>query len=49
MLTFQEVLRFWLDKDVDGIRVDAISKLFEDYDLDNETIGDSTADRVIKD
>lgn len=26
---FKQVLRFWLDRDVDGFRVDAISKLFE--------------------
>jgi alpha-glucosidase len=29
LLLFQDILRFWLDKGVDGFRVDAVPHLFE--------------------
>ena len=35
---FKEVLRFWLDRGVDGFRVDAIQTLFEDENLLDEPL-----------
>ena len=34
----KEVLRFWLDRGVDGFRVDAIQTLFEDENLLDEPL-----------
>ena len=33
VFVFQDVLRFWLEKGVDGFRGDAIRKLFESRDV----------------
>jgi alpha-glucosidase len=34
-------MRFWLDKGVDGFRVDAVYRLFEDKQLRHETRSDN--------
>lgn len=34
----QSVFCFWLERDVDGFRIDAVSYLFEDEDLRNEPV-----------
>ncbi|XP_067623923.1 maltase 2-like [Eurosta solidaginis] len=39
-----EVMRFWLDKGVDGFRVDAINDLFEDEKLRDEPLSGMTND-----
>lgn len=40
------MLRFWLDKGVDGVRVDAIASLYEDYALRDEPLSGLTNDSV---
>lgn len=43
-LLLQNVLRFWLDRGVDGFRVDAVPYLFEDPQLRDEPLsGDPNA------
>ena len=40
LLQLQKVLQFWLDRGVDGFRVDAIATMFEVEDLSlDENIG----------
>ena len=36
--SFQNVIRFWLEKGVDGFRVDAVPYLFEDPELKDEPL-----------
>ena len=35
---FQDILRFWLDKGVDGFRVNSAKYLFEDYELRDQDL-----------
>lgn len=43
---WQEVLRFWLDKGVHGVRVDAVESLYEVLDLEDEAPSGLTNDSV---
>jgi len=46
-LPLQKVLQFWLDRGVDGFRVDAIATMFEVEDLSlNEEVGQEGAQPV---
>lgn len=36
---YQNVMRFWLDKGVDGFRIDAVSFLYERQDLKDAPLG----------
>lgn len=39
-------MKFWLDKGVDGFRVDAVISLYEDYELQDEGPSGLTDDMV---
>lgn len=44
MCVFQDALKFWLDKGVDGFRVDAVLDLFEDEQLRDEEVNSGATD-----